>query len=1263
MFPDIANVMCIREALWRHKSMGCASIMVGAGFSRNADRTSSSTRPMPIWSELTVNLCHALYPMDDRLRNKALAEAGGTSGFLRLAQEFRTAFGPGALNDRIRSLVPDMDYRPGDLHKRLMRLPWSDVFSTNWDTLLERSRPDVLDRDYDVIHSMSDIPFTKRPRITKLHGSFPNYEPLIFTEEDYRTYPTQFAPFVNLVQQSMMETIFCLIGFSGDDPNFLHWSGWVRDNLGHSAPKMYLIGWLELSNHRRRMLETRNVMPIDLSALPGADKWPPDARHSYATEWFIATMEMGKPFDFLRWPSPPYPTSHAPSYLGLIPPNHQTPPRNEIFIYPVAPVATKKNDAKEVVSPPDAIGDWAHNRKLYPGWIVAPYRVRNFLIRTVNNWLHAFDILPTMTPANTLKCLSEIAWRTDKALIQFPRQYEDISYETLKYVDYLNHAIDGIGISNSSDWSDILAGANSLALALSRNARHAGNRTKFDGALQFFEPQRDHDASISNCITYEHCLWDLAVGDLAILRSRLDSWKLAPEEALWNIRKAGLLSGLHDDVVAFDILKSTLDEIRRGRHRDVDDITSFSQEGWAMFLRLAYNYQNPFTPATIAVADDMPKPFERWRELNNYDCNSYLDYQTLLATLRANVVSQSGPRKTQLFDLGQHSTSYSLIQGAPERLLSAFQMVMLGEATGVPLVANSLVLLAEGVKLAAEILTDIEPWISCYLACQCQNSDKFFERVFSRQQIAILPDHIVIMLRDASSRRVSYALTKMGAGLNRDFDSEMINNGFEILSRVSMRLSPDQLKKLLTEAIGYFRSPIFRAMSRIFGSSLQALMSRILESLPPSELADVLPMLFSLPVPKQEGIAIDDNCWADPCTLLPTWFRRHKTTPATRDPAWSAIVSQLIFWVSSQASANRSAAVYRLMRLSEFEILDDNESKQFARALWKDSQIDSSGLPKFTNLLPFAFLRLPQEAPNQARDALYDYIDLQSLVGEEHLLRALREIGDIVRELTRLEGLFSLPDSSQINLTKMIAAWATHGRQSDDGLTRAMNQMDSTDKETAEGVATIIQHLVVDDDLADVLWLKAAGNQSNDLNSFAIYPFLYHRFTDRGGELVVHLQRALLSDDEEDVSSAMHGLNDWVHGRWKYGSSTCDLLDGLVREVGIGIAARRIVMLSIGLDFARGIFQEGTQRWRDILARDCEYGLVALLREATYDVNRRVQNVPLIRAGCVRLSAAMADSGLGDNPGVAGWLNAAKNDPLPEVRYALMRQQDLEPTS
>jgi len=69
-----------------------------------------------------------------------------------------------------------------------------------------------------------------------------------------------------------------------------------------------------------------------------------------------------------------------------------------------------------------------------------------------------------------------------------------------------------------------LKGADRLALALTRNARHAGSRAQFDQALRLLTPEGDYDAEIRNAVIYEECLWDLAAGDLVSLLARLDSW-------------------------------------------------------------------------------------------------------------------------------------------------------------------------------------------------------------------------------------------------------------------------------------------------------------------------------------------------------------------------------------------------------------------------------------------------------------------------------------------------------------------------------------------------------------------------------------------------------------------------------------------------------------------------------------------------------------------------------------------------------------------
>jgi hypothetical protein len=200
--------------------------MVGAGFSRNADRLLPSTPPFPLWTELAKRMSDAMYP----------ADAIPSVSALRLATEYETVFGRSALDDLVTRIIPDSSYNPGRLHRLLLSLPWSDVFTTNYDTLLERTRPAIHDRKYELVLTAPDIPGRMKPRIVKLHGSFPSHRPFIISEEDFRTYPSKFAPFVNIVQQSIMENAFCLLGFSGDDPNFLHWTGWVRDNLGTSTP-------------------------------------------------------------------------------------------------------------------------------------------------------------------------------------------------------------------------------------------------------------------------------------------------------------------------------------------------------------------------------------------------------------------------------------------------------------------------------------------------------------------------------------------------------------------------------------------------------------------------------------------------------------------------------------------------------------------------------------------------------------------------------------------------------------------------------------------------------------------------------------------------------------------------------------------------------------------------------------------------------------------------------------------------------------------
>lgn len=185
----------------------------------------------------------------------------------------------------IRELVPDERWSPGPLHKRLLELPWQDVLTTNWDTLLERTTLETPDRVYSCVRTVQDIAHRAAPRIIKLHGSLPSHKRFIFTEDEFRTYPVNFAPFVNLAQQVMLEHELCLIGSSGIDPNFLAWSGWARDTLGASTRRIRRVGALNLTPPARALLQARNVTPIDLGPL--VEDFHSSEKHERALEIFL----------------------------------------------------------------------------------------------------------------------------------------------------------------------------------------------------------------------------------------------------------------------------------------------------------------------------------------------------------------------------------------------------------------------------------------------------------------------------------------------------------------------------------------------------------------------------------------------------------------------------------------------------------------------------------------------------------------------------------------------------------------------------------------------------------------------------------------------------------------------------------------------------------------------------------------------------------------------------------------------------------------
>lgn len=285
----------IAQRLKEPRKYGDVSLMIGAGFSKNAQSKGRASIQPPNWNELAEKMYEELYPEPLEVQEKEewnkqrIIKTSGKN-LTKLADEYIANFDRNKINDLIEQSIADEMFVPGELHKRLLKLHWSDIFTTNYDTLLEQT-VDMIYREnnYEIVYSQNDLPGSIKPRIIKLHGSIPQVKPYIISDEDYRTYPDKYSALVNTVQQAMLESRLCLLGFSGDDPNFQSWLGWLRDNMGEYCPTIYLIGLYEkLSAPERKLLENKGITIVDISGLVSQQE---ENRHYQAISEFVSLLE------------------------------------------------------------------------------------------------------------------------------------------------------------------------------------------------------------------------------------------------------------------------------------------------------------------------------------------------------------------------------------------------------------------------------------------------------------------------------------------------------------------------------------------------------------------------------------------------------------------------------------------------------------------------------------------------------------------------------------------------------------------------------------------------------------------------------------------------------------------------------------------------------------------------------------------------------------------------------------------------------------
>jgi len=467
------------------------SVFVGSGFSKNADPK------MPTWTEL----------------GKLFAQKLGIStenqqfypqSIMELADQITLMHGRATLNQIIKASTIESQNTYNDLHIKLAEQPWRDIFTTNYDRYIENAAIKIPGIAYQTITYAHQLVGSSSPRIVKLHGCI-STEQFIISSEDYHTYPDKFAPFVNTVRQALVETSCCLIGFSGTDPNFLTWIGWVRDVLGqHQASKIYLISVKDAyTEAQKHLFAQQNIIVVDISVLTTENT------HVGAINAFFDELSRCKSTNSLK-----------------------------------VPIIAEKNIHEMTQDFTNQVQDL---RKLYPGWPYMPsdYRSR-FQIYTLNHILHIIHNNPT---ENFQQLLPDLAWVLDKCLMP-------LSNEILAL------------FQNYIDTSEKLERMNSALLQpiiqlLLRHYRHTNKFVQWNSVYEIAKnlARKELDTEAQNLLHIENILQNLYQLNVSDIFTLLEDWPKVTTP-YWQSRRAMLYAHFGDFVKASTILNQELERLR-----------------------------------------------------------------------------------------------------------------------------------------------------------------------------------------------------------------------------------------------------------------------------------------------------------------------------------------------------------------------------------------------------------------------------------------------------------------------------------------------------------------------------------------------------------------------------------------------------------------------------------------------------------------------------------------------------------------------------
>ncbi|MDM1072280.1 SIR2 family protein [Empedobacter brevis] len=149
-----------------------------------------------------------------------------------------------ANNSKINKIILNEFIQDAELtenHNIIARLPFTSIWTTNYDKLLEKSFQKV-NKHIDVKYSVDQLTTNDLNRdlvIYKMHGDASHASSAILTKAQYEAYHKTHSSFINALSGELTTKTFLFIGFSFNDPNLDYVLSRLDLNFGSNKRQHY----------------------------------------------------------------------------------------------------------------------------------------------------------------------------------------------------------------------------------------------------------------------------------------------------------------------------------------------------------------------------------------------------------------------------------------------------------------------------------------------------------------------------------------------------------------------------------------------------------------------------------------------------------------------------------------------------------------------------------------------------------------------------------------------------------------------------------------------------------------------------------------------------------------------------------------------------------------------------------------------------------------------------------------------------------------